>query len=804
MEQLHQRALALVAQMTLEEKAALTSGADFWHIKGLERLGLPRIMVTDGPHGLRKQAESADHLGINSSVPATCFPTASATTCSFDRALLNQIGEAIGEECREEDVAVVLGPGINIKRSPLCGRNFEYFSEDPCLAGELAAAFISGVQSQSVGVSVKHFALNNQETRRMTTESVCDERAFREIYLSAFERAVTKGRPWTVMSSYNKLFGAYASDSRMLLTDILRGEWGFDGLVMSDWGGTNDRVPAVRAGMDLEMPGPANADDKAVAASVRVGTLGSETLDESAVRIVELILKSQQRQPAEGTKGAHHALARRAARESAVLLKNDGALLPGNASQPAAVIGAFAKTPRYQGAGSSKINPTQLDNACDELAKLGLSFDYADGYDMESDTPNEEKLAEACRIAEGKEIVYLFVGLPDAYESEGFDRQKISMPESHIRLIERVAKVNPNVAVILSGGSVIDLGWESSARAILLGYLGGQAGAGAIADLLLGLASPCGKLAETWCLRLEDNPSYPYFPGYAKTVEYRESIFVGYRYYDTANKPVRYPFGHGLSYTSFAYENLRISGNVENVATVSVDVVNTGDREGAEIVQLYVAPPASALFKAAQELKGFEKFVLKPGERATATFTLTARDLAFYDVRHQAWRTENGVYGVRICASSRDVRCEATLHAEHADTLDDPVPDYRESAPCYYDLSDGIQNVTDGAFTALLGRALPPRERIAGTPHTRNSTFSDIQDKRLGRVLARVMNKQTKKMLGDDPLMLKMVDEMMSDAPLRMLLLSGGVTAEALDAIVDLLNGQFLRRRLGIRRKEQP
>ncbi len=793
MDQLQEKTRELVAQMTLTEKASLTSGKDVWHTKAIERLGIPSIMVADGPHGLRKQVDSSDNLGLKGSVPATCFPTASATACSFDRALLCEIGEAIGEECREEDVSVVLGPGVNIKRSPLCGRNFEYFSEDPCLAGELAAAFITGVQSQNVGTSLKHFALNDQETRRMTSESVCDERAFREIYLPAFERAVKKARPWTVMSSYNMLFGKYASDNRVLLTNILREEWGYDGLVVSDWGGTNDRVPALHAGMDVEMPGPAHLDDVSVAAAVRSGALKENELNESAARVIALVEKSSLRRKAEGTKPGHHALAKRAARESAVLLKNDGALLPGNLSQSAAVIGAFAKSPRYQGAGSSKINPTRLDNAFDELTKLGLAFDYADGYDLEDDAPDEEKILAACRAAEGKQIVYLFAGLPDSYESEGYDRVKLTMPESHVQLIRRVAKVNPNVVVILSGGSVIDLAWENSARAILLAGLSGQAGAGAIAELLLGMDSPCGKLAETWCLRLEDNPSFAYFPGYPKTVEYRESIYVGYRYYDKAEKPVRYPFGHGLSYTTFAYENVRVAGDLHVGITVSVDVINTGDRKGAEIVQLYVAPPASRIYKAAQELKGFTKLRLQPGERRTATFALDARDFAFYDVSQHAWRTENGVYGIRIGASSRDIHCEAAFTAERADAFDAPIPSYSESAPCYYDLSNGIQSVPDDAFAAVLGREIPPRERIPGTPHTRNSTFTDIQDKWIGRRIAGIIDRQVKKMYRDDPAMRAITDNMMADAPLRMLLMTGSITLEKLDGLVDMLNGKFFR-----------
>lgn len=787
MDDIRAKAKALVEQMTLEEKASLCSGKDFWHFKGIERLGLPSVLVTDGPHGLRKQSEGADQLGIGDSVPATCFPAASASACSFDTALLYEIGKAIGEECREEDVAVILGPGMNIKRSPLCGRNFEYFSEDPTLTGELAAAFTQGVQSQNVGVSCKHFALNNQETRRMTTESVCDERAFREIYLSAFEHAVKKARPWTAMCSYNKLYGSYVSDSRLLLNDILREEWGFDGLVVSDWGASNDRVAGVHAGLDMEMPAVSDESDRAVAAAVRNGALSEADLNRCAENVVALILKSQQRQKLTGCKPSHHELARRAARESAVLLKNDGGLLPGNTAQSAAVIGAFAKHPRYQGAGSSKINPTKLDNAFEELAALGLAFDYAAGYDLAEDRPQEALIAEACKIAQGKDIVYLFAGLPDRYESEGFDRSKISMPEAHTELIRRVFAVNPNVAVILSGGWVMDLSWEGAAKAILLSYLGGQAGAGAVADLLLGRGSPCGKLAESWPIALEDNPSYAYFPGYQKAVEYRESIYVGYRYYDAANKGVRYPFGYGLSYTEFVYDNLR----VENLE-VRVDIQNTGKREGKEIVQLYVSPPKSVLYKAPQELKHFGKVQLAPGGKATLTFTLSERDFAFYDVNAKDWRVEAGDYEIRIGASSRDIRLAAKVTVEENHAFTTPVPDYGAVAPCYYDLSSGIAHVPDEAFLAVYGRPLPVRARQEGEPHTVNSTFEDIQDKWLGRVLAAQMRKQTQKM-GDEE-MQRMIENVMREAPLRMLTMMGGkqFTANRLAGLVDMLNGKTL------------
>ncbi len=784
-----QKARELVQQMTLEEKASLLAGADFWHLKSIERLGLPAIMMADGPHGLRKQNDAIDSVGATGSEPATCFPPACASACSFDRALLEDIGRAVGEECRFEQVAVDLGPGMNIKRSPLCGRNFEYFSEDPYLAGELAASYIDGLQKQDVGASLKHFAINNQETRRMTVDAVVDERAMREIYLAGFERAIKQARPWTVMCSYNRLYGTHASESKLLLTDILREEWGYEGLVVSDWGAVNDRVKGVAAGLDLEMPCTSRENDRILAAAVRNGELSEAALDACALRVVELILKAQHQKPLGDHREAHHDLARRAARESAVLLKNEGDLLPGNSKQTAAVIGAFAKEPRYQGSGSSKINPYRLDNACDALAALGLAYEYAPGYALHGSVPSEALIDEACRIAAGKDIVYLFAGLPDEYESEGFDRVSLAMPASHTILIERVAAVNPNIVVILSCGSVVEMDWADKVPAILLGYLGGQAGAGAIADLLLGRFSPAGKLAESWPFALQDTPAHAYFPGGSASVQHRESIYVGYRYYDTAKQLVRYPFGYGLSYTSFAYENLIIEG-----MQVSLDVVNTGEREGAEIVQLYIAPPKSAIFKAAQELKGFEKVRLRAGERKRICFSLTERDFAFYDTTAKAWRVEAGDYKIRLSASSRDIRLTGIIHMAANRAFDTPVPDYRESAPCYYELSNGI-DVPDEAFAALYGAPLPPLNRLPGTPHTPNSTFADIQDRPFGRFLARIGRRIAIKMVGGSEDAAENADILLGNMPLRALLMLNGqrVTHGMVEGIAMIINGQFFR-----------
>lgn len=791
----YKQAVKLVGEMSLEEKASLCSGEDFWHLKAIEQLSLPSVMVTDGPHGLRKQNADADQLGINDSAPATCFPAECATACSFDAELTRKIGKAIGEECREENVAAVLGPGVNIKRSPLCGRNFEYFSEDPLVAGELAAGFIEGVQSQNVGTSLKHYAVNNQETRRMTTESVVDERALFEIYLPAFEAAIKKAQPWTVMCSYNKLRGEYASDSRFLLNDVLRERFGFTGLVVSDWGATNNRVAGVKAGMDLEMPAVSRANDKAIVAAVKNGNLTEEELDLCAARVVEFILKSKARKAMTYDRDAHHKLAREVAAASAVLLKNENNLLPIKKGKTIAVIGAMAEKPRYQGAGSSKINPNRVDSALDELLAAGFGFDYAAGYELSSDRPSEELIHEACEAARDKDYVLIFAGLPDRYESEGFDRKTIDMPSSHTELIRRVFQVNPHIAVVLQCGSVVECEWERYAEAILLSYLGGEATCGAAVDLLTGKLNPSGKLAESWCYKLSDCPSYKYFPGYGRSVEYRESIFVGYRYYDTAKKSVRYPFGYGLSYTSFKYGKTTLSKkklNDNEELSVTVEVTNEGALDGAETVQLYVAPKNSKLLRPTQELRAFKKVFLKAGETAAVSLTLTPRAFCYFDVNAHEWAAESGDYEIRVGASSRDIKsiCTVSVTAKNeASTFD-----YEKNAPSYLDLSNGV-DIKDAEFTALIGAPLPPREKTKREPHTVNSTIAEIQDRFFGRVLAKAMKKKSEQLMGDNEDMKLMVSAMLEEAPLRMLLMTGGdaMSPEKLNGIVEILNGHPIK-----------
>jgi beta-glucosidase len=789
-----EKARELVSQMTLDEKVSLCSGKNFWYLKNIDRHGLPEIMVTDGPHGLRKQETSANDIGLNASVPSTCFPTASAAACSFDRQLLFEVGKAIAEECRQENVAVLLGPGINIKRSPLCGRNFEYFSEDPLVSGELAAAFIEGVQSQDVGVSLKHFAVNNQETRRMTNESVLDDRTFREIYLKGFEIAVKKARPWTVMCSYNRLFGEFASQNERLLNGILREEWGFNGVVVSDWGATVDRVAALRAGLDLEMPHIDDAHDMEIIKAVKSGILAIEKVDQAAENVVELILKSAQRKPLHYGQPDHHALARSLAAQSAVLLKNEGNLLPGRIDAKTAIIGAFAKNPRYQGTGSSKILPYKLDDPFDELVALGVSAEYAEGYPMETDEVDEKLIQKACDTAKRKDIVYLFAGLPDRYESEGFDRDSMRMPENHVRLIEAVSTVNKNVVVILMGGAPMEIPWIDKVSAVLLMFLGGQAVGGACADILTGRVNPCGKLAESWSLKLEDNPTFNYFPGYPLTVEYREGIFVGYRYYDTAQLPVRFPFGFGLSYTRFEYSDIKLDKknfDENEVILISCIVKNTGKVEGKEVVQLYTAKKKSSIFRPLQELKGFQKISLKPGEQKKVEFSLPVKELAFYNTEGSTWQVEEGEYDVRIGSSSRDIRL--TEEIQVASKNPHPLPDMRQLTPGYFDLSHGI-HVTDKEFEALIGRPLPSRERAKGTPHTINSTFSDIKDKWVGRQILKFVNKQLENMSKDNADLKIMAEKMLMDSPLRLIATMGGsMTTTQLYGLVDLLNGHMIK-----------
>nr|WP_313639392.1 glycoside hydrolase family 3 C-terminal domain-containing protein [Paenibacillus sp.] len=653
----------LIAQMTLEEKAGMCSGLDFWQTKAVERLGIPSIMMTDGPHGLRKQKAGNDHLGIFDSVPSTCFPAGAGMACSWDRELIKQVGAAIGEECQAEDVSILLGPGVNIKRSPLCGRNFEYFSEDPYLSSEMAVGHIEGVQSQGVGTSLKHFAANNQEHRRMSTDAIVDERTLREIYLASFESVVKKAQPWTVMCSYNQVNGEYASENSYLLTDILKEEWGHEGFVVSDWGAVNERTKGLAAGLELEMPSSNGAGDQKIIDAVRSGTLSEEALDRAVGRLLSIIFKAVEnnKENASYDIEVHHQLARVAARESMVLLKNEGGLLPLKREGSYAVIGDFARNPRYQGGGSSHIKPTRLDeiyNSIQEEAGLATKLTYSQGFVSDSDEPSIELIEQAVEAASQADTAIVFVGLPERYESEGYDRTHLRIPESQIRLIEAVAEVQPNVVVVLSNGSPIEMPWLDSVKAVLEGYLGGQALGGAISDLLFGNVSPSGKLAETFPMRLEHNPSFLNFPGEGDTVEYKEGLFVGYRYYDAKRIIPLFPFGYGLSYTTFAYSDLSVSAHsLKDTDTLqaSVKVTNTGTMQGKEIVQLYVKDVLSNVVRPDKELKGFAKVDLLPGESKLVSFTLDSRAFAYYNVELKDWHVETGEFEILVGPSSQEI-----------------------------------------------------------------------------------------------------------------------------------------------------
>jgi beta-glucosidase len=653
----------LISKMTLEEKAGLCSGLDFWHLKGIERLGIPSIMVTDGPHGLRKQKMGADHLGLFDSVPATCFPSAVGLASTWNKELIHEVGVALGQECQAEDVAVLLGPGANIKRSPLCGRNFEYFSEDPFLSSEMAASHIKGVQSEGVGTSLKHFAANNQEHRRMSTNAIVDERTLREIYLASFENAVKKAQPWTVMSAYNKVNGDFASENITMLTDILRDEWGFEGFVVSDWGAVNERVDGLVAGLELEMPSSNGIGEKKIIDAVKNGKLSEEKLDQAVERILRIIQMSveNKQENAAYDKEQHHALARKAASESMVLLKNEDNILPLKKEGNISIIGSFAKKPRYQGGGSSHINPTKLENIYEEIVKTvgqNVNVLYAEGYHLEKDLIDEQLIEEAKKTAAKSDVTLLFVGLPDRYESEGYDREHLNIPENHRLLVEAVAEVQKNIVVVLSNGAPVVMPWLDKVKGLLEGYLGGQALGGAIADILFGEVNPSGKLAETFPVKLSDNPSYLNFPGERDKVEYKEGIFVGYRNYDTKQIEPLFPFGYGLSYTTFEYKNLVIDKkeikDTETV-TVTVNVKNTGKMPGKEIIQLYVKDIESSVARPEKELKGFGKVSLLPGEDKTISFTLDKRSFAYYNTDLKDWHVESGEFEILIGKSSREI-----------------------------------------------------------------------------------------------------------------------------------------------------
>ena len=791
------KAKQIVSEMSLEEKSAFCSGKNFWYLKSLARLDLPSIMVTDGPHGLRKQDSQADHVGLNASVPATCFPTASALACSWNVDLMHEIGVALGKECAKEKVSVLLGPGMNIKRHPLCGRNFEYFSEDPVLTGEMAAALIEGVQSQGVGTSVKHYAVNNQERGRMFVDAIVDERSLREIYLKGFEIAVKKSQPWTVMSSYNRVNGVYCGEDDFLLNKVLRQEWGFEGLVVTDWGATNDRVKSVSAGLDLEMPASGGVNDHLVLAAIKSGTLPEADLDQIIQRNVELILKSSRvrSRDIELNKTLHHALAKRAAGESMVLLKNEERQLPWKTSSKVAVIGAFAKHPRYQGAGSSQVTPTSLDNAYDCIASAigdSGSVAYAAGYDHLQSELDQALLEEAVSVAASASAVVLFVGLPAIDESEGFDRQHMDIPRQQELLINAVCKENPNSVVVLSNGAPIRMPWIDRPKAIVEGYLAGQAGGGAIADILFGKTNPSGKLAETFALNQEDIASDAWFSGSGRQVQYREGIYVGYRYFDSANKSVLFPFGHGLSYTEFDYSNLFLSSALlsrEDSLEVNLEVQNTGQVFGAETVQVYVSALDSQIYRPLSELKGFVKVHLVSGERQRVKVSIDVSSLAVFDTYAKQWAVESGYYLVRVGSSSRDIRLERTVQVQSDDQIS---PEFLESLRPQLD--EGRLLVNDEVFASMLGTKVPGQE--LSRPFHLNSSLSEVGQTMLGGLVKAQVVKAFKKQMGAtsaDPTVEKMFEEMANDMPLRSLVLfsRGKLGFKSVRVLLALLNKRF-------------
>lgn len=663
---------SIIKEMTLEEKAGMCSGKDFWHLKSVERLGIPEVMVSDGPHGLRKQSDEPDHLGVNDSIKAVCFPTACATACSFDRDLLEELGRRLGQECQAQDVSVILGPAANIKRSPLCGRNFEYFSEDPYLASEMAAAHIKGVQSQNIGTSLKHFAANNQEYRRLSCSSEIDERTLREIYLAAFENAVKEGKPDTVMCSYNMINGEFSSENHWLLTEVLRDEWGFDGYVMSDWGAVNERVKGLKAGLDLEMPGNGGRLDALLVEAVKNGELSEAVLDKAVERILRIIFKyADNRIPGDFDLESHHKTAVKIAQESMVLLKNDGILPLKKDGNKIAFIGKFAEKPRYQGGGSSHINAFREDSALSAVEGME-NIVYAQGYQIKEDVVDQSLVDEAVKAAKEAQIAVIFAGLPDSFESEGYDRSHMRLPECQNYLIEEILKVQSNVVVVLHNGSPVELPWADRVSAILEAYLCGQGVGTAVVNILFGKANPCGKLAETFPVKLSDNPSYLNFPGDGKKVQYAEGIFVGYRYYDKKEMEVRYPFGHGLSYTSFEYEDMQLSKekiNASETLEVSVKIKNTGSMAGKEIVQLYVSDKTDTVQRPVRELKNFVKVYLEPGEEKTVTMELNRRSFAYYCPEIHDWFVPSGRYEILAAASSRDIRLVREVEVVSEDIL---------------------------------------------------------------------------------------------------------------------------------------
>lgn len=776
----------LISKMTLEEKAALLSGKDVWNTRDYPRLNIPSITCSDGPSGVRRQAGAGDHLGLNASLPATCFPTSATIANSWDEQLGEEVGKALGEEAASQDVNVLLGPGLNIKRSPLCGRNFEYFSEDPYHAGKMAAAYVRGIQSQGLYACPKHFAVNSQELRRMSMNSVLDERTLREIYLTGFEIAVKEGNAKSIMSSYNEVNGVYANESRHLLQEILREEWGFDGIVITDWGGSNDHVKGVAAGSDLEMPAPGLDSARQLLKAVNDGTLKMEELDKAVDNLLDaaLTLSENAKQKPDGFDAkAHHALALRAAQESAVLLKNTDQLLPLAPKTKVALIGDFAFEPRYQGAGSSMVNATQIDS----MEKLIQEYDLQvigvnRGYQRDGKEDSALKKAALDLASMADVIIYCF-GLDEISESEGMDRNHMRLPQNQIDLLAAIAQVNPNVVGVLSAGSAIEMPWQYCCKAILHGYLYGQAGAGAMLNLLTGKANPSGRLNETYPLRYEDTPAFRNFPSQERNSEYRESLYVGYRYYDTGKIRVQYPFGYGLSYTSFEYSDLK----VENEG-VTFTLKNTGKYDGAEVAQLYVSLPNAKVFRPEKELKGFSKVFLKAGESREIHIPFDDKTFRYWNVLTNRWEIEGGSYQILIGACVSDIRLSGTLQVEGTTS---EFPYRAEEMPSYY--SGLVQQVGDGEFEKLLGYSIP-NGKWAGLL-TENDAICQMYYARSGlaRFIYRILTNMKKKSeeKGKPDLNILFIYNMPFRGIAKMT--NGMVSMDMVHGMVDAVNGHMLR-----------
>ena len=764
----------LMKELTLEEKVSLLSGKDFWSTKPIYRLKIDSLYLTDGPHGVRKQSTESDELSLQNSTAATCFPTACCSACSFDPNIMYEMGEAISKEAKANKVSALLGPGINIKRSPLCGRNFEYFSEDPYLAGKMASGWISGLEDNGIAASLKHFAANNQETLRLVIDSIVDERALREIYLQAFEIAIKESNPSTVMCSYNRVNGDFASESKYLLNDILREEWGFEGIVISDWGAVNDRVEAVKAGLDLQMPSTNGYDDKKVYDAVRNNIIDESVLDKVIIRLLDFSLNRMHNiyQNFSNDKEENHKIARKIAENSIVLLKNEYKILPAKKESKIAVIGEFAQKPRYQGNGSSLINAYKIDTAEEYFREHNIEFNYAKGYDSNSSNIDNTLIEEAVNISKDKDIVIIFAGLINSYESEGFDRKHLNLPENHNHLIEEISKVNKNIVVVLSIGAPVLMPWIDKVKGIINLYLAGEAAVSAAFNIIFGIVNPSGKLAETFPLKLEDNPSYKYFPGGNKSVEYRESIFVGYRYYDKAEKDVLFPFGFGLSYTSFEFSNLIVSdantiAGLDNIHVV-FDIKNTGDMFGCEVAQIYISAPENNIFKAKKELKGFIKVFLEPNETKTVIIKLNKRSFSFYNAETKQYEIENGLYTIYVGNSSRNLILSKSMEINSNDYNN-------EKLYSYFNIKD--INISDEDFEKLLGRKLKPINIKACKPYNINNNLADLLHEEIAKDFYNKLLIGLNEMFKDDKTdTKKMFESMMLETPLRSLYtMSGGL-----------------------------